>query len=233
VTTEPCFAVVTIQPPTDEQIRTACDPAGLFPALGTLDVGPVPACVSWLKSLPAFSVGSTGAQELVDKGLATLPQKYANIQSKIAELWPDLPSDRTFITPYPNASRDQDGNTCGYDPNPAKSLPGISPAEFLWAEQYVLKQLNGTIELAADSLGWTFVDGIENDFYTHGICANEPWMVRAHESFSQQMDALGTAHPNAGGQQAYANRIREKLEQAFYPHKSATSLGPARVASSQ
>jgi hypothetical protein len=54
-------------------------------------------------------------------------------------------------------------------------------------------------------------------------------MVRIGESFAQQMDHMGTAHPNEKGHQAYASQIRAALLEAFYPDSTPNSLGAARV----
>jgi hypothetical protein len=54
-------------------------------------------------------------------------------------------------------------------------------------------------------------------------------MVRIGESFGRQMDHMGTAHPNIKGHEAYRDKIRAALIDAFYPDHTATALGPARV----
>jgi hypothetical protein len=54
-------------------------------------------------------------------------------------------------------------------------------------------------------------------------------MVRMGESFTRQMDHLGTAHPNVKGHQSYSDKIYAALRAAFYPEHTAGSPGPARV----
>ena len=135
-----------------------------------------------------------------------------------------------FITPYPTVTRDQDGNSCGQSADPARELPGITAVEYLWAENVVLRRLNDTIAQQSATLGWTVVNGIEESFRLHGYCSSNPWMVRLGESFSRQMDQMGTAHPNVAGHESYRDKIFTALKSAFYPEHTATSLGRARMA---
>lgn len=239
-TTEPCFASVQVQPVPDAEIAAACDPFNLKSILPA-GFTPYGVCEAFLRDRYSVSVGSTTAADLFDKGLngdpestkpaeqMSLAQKYAAVDLKMRGLWPDFTPDRMFITPYPRVTRDEDGNICGLNPDPTRTLPGISPAEYLWAETVVTRQLNDTIALQAATLGWTVVDGIEQSFASHGYCSANSWMVRIGESFLQQMDHMGTAHPNEAGHRAYADKIHEALRDAFYPAATATSLGAARV----
>jgi hypothetical protein len=237
--TEPCFASVTVQPVPDEEIARMCDPAGLR-SLIPFGISPFAACEAWMQEKLTREIGSTDAAELFAKGLHgdpagtsdaekwSLARKYAELDRRLRTDWADYTPDRMFITPYPNVTRDQNGNTCGVSLD-APTIPGISPAEYLWAEQVVLRQLNDTVEQQAATLGWTVVDGIEDAFRTHGYCSTQPWMVRIGESFLRQMDHMGTAHPNVKGHEAYRDKIVTALRDAFYPGSTVTQLGPARV----
>ena len=93
----------------------------------------------------------------------------------------------------------------------------------------MLRRLNDTVEQQAATLGWTFIDGIEESFRLHGYCSTSPWMVRLGESFARQMDHMGTAHPNVKGHESYRDKIYLALRNAFYPEHTAASLGAARV----
>jgi hypothetical protein len=237
--TEPCFTSVTVQPVPDEQIAKMCDPAGLR-SLIPFGVSPFAACEAWMQEKLTREIGSTNAAELFAKGLFgdpagatdaekwSLSRKYAELDVRLRAGWSDYTPDRMFITPYPNVTRDQNGNTCGMSLD-APTIPGISPAEYLWAEQVVLRLLNDTVEQQAATLGWTVVDGIEESFRTHGYCSTSPWMVRIGESFLRQMDHMGTAHPNAKGHETYRDKIFVALRDAFYPGSTVTALAPARV----
>lgn len=240
ITTEPCFTSVEIEAAPTEQIAAVCDPFNLRSILPA-GFTPFGACEAFLHKQFSVSVGSTNAADLFEKGLngdpagaseaerMSLPAKYGKVDQEIRRMWPDFTPDRMFITPYPMVTRDQDGNICGLDQSPAKTLPGISPAEFLWAEQVVTRRLNDTIAQQGATLGWTVVEGIEQSFRLHGYCSANAWMVRIGESFTQQMDHMGTAHPNEAGHRAYAEKIRAALLDAFYPASTPASLGPARI----
>lgn len=239
-TTEPCFASVTKQTIPDDQIARMCDPFNLRSVLPS-GITPFGACEAWMREKLTVEIGSTDAAGLFEKGIngdpdstdaaekLSLVQKYADLDRRLRESWPDFTPDRMFIMPYPNVTRDKAGNSCGFSVDPATELPGISPAEYLWAENVVLRRLNDTIEAQAATLGWTFVEGIEESFLLHGYCSSDSWMVRIGESFSRQMDHMGTAHPNVKGHEAYRDKILAALRDAFYPAHTATELGPARA----
>jgi hypothetical protein len=65
---------------------------------------------------------------------------------------------------------------------------------------------------------WHIVDNIDRDFEIHGYCSDSPWFVGAGESFLKQSDWYGLMHPNYMGQQAYANRIAEKIRAILNNH---------------
>jgi hypothetical protein len=238
--TEPCFTSIEVQAIPDDRIEAMCDPFDLRSVLPD-GVTPFGACEAWLREKLTAPVGSTDAAELFEKGINgdpagpgnaeqwSLVQKYAELDRRLREDFVNFTPDRMFITPYPNVTRDQDGNICGDSFDPASELPGISPAEYQWAEEVVLRRLNDTVAQQAATLGWTFVDGIEQSFRLHGYCSTNPWMVRIGESFARQMDYLGTAHPNVKGHESYRDKIYAALRDAFYPEHTAGSLGAARV----
>ena len=186
-------------------------------------------------------IGSTDAAELFEKGINgdpasvtdadrwSLVQKYAELDRRLRADFTEFTPDRMFIMPYPNVTRDKNGNSCGTSLDPSRELPGITPGEYLWAENVVLRRLNDTIAAQAGTLGWTLVEGIEEAFRLHGYCSTDTWMVRIGESFGRQMDHMGTAHPNVKGHEAYRDKILTALVDAFYPAHTATALGPARV----
>jgi hypothetical protein len=240
IQTEPCFTSVTVQPPPDEQIAAMCDPFNLRSKI-PFGISPFGACEAWMREKLTVEVGSTDAAHLFEKGINgdpggetdadrwSLVQKYADLDRRLREDWADYTPDRMFIMPYPNVTRDQNGNSCGQSLAPSRELAGISPAEYLWAEGVVLRRLNDTIAAQAATLGWTVVEGIEESFRLHGYCSTDPWMVRIGESFGRQMDHMGTAHPNIKGHEAYRDKIYTALRDAFYPGSTAVALGPARV----
>lgn len=89
----------------------------------------------------------------------------------------------------------------------------VDPQESRWAHDHVLIPLNNAIKAAAAEYGWTLVDGVDEAFNGHGICAppGQRWVRTINESFALQQDYLGTLHPNEAGHLATAELIRPKL----------------------
>jgi hypothetical protein len=226
VTKEPCFAP-TEQVLSDQEIDSVCDSY----AQGPKPVAAVSAviCKAALKKAAHAIVGSN-AQEEFFKKLASLPKLYGQVETKLREHWPGLPSNRMFLTQYPMVTRDHNNDVCAAYQDPEKNLPGISGAEYLWAEQVVATLLNQTIADQEQALGWNVVKGIDEAFRLHGYCSDDSWIVRIKESFATQVGMSGTAHPTARGQMAYAEQIAGALRKAFYPQSSAAGWGPSRVA---
>ena len=93
----------------------------------------------------------------------------------------------------------------------------VTRAESTWAHDHVLIPLNDAIRAAADRNKWTVVDGVDEAFDGHGICAPraDRWVRTLNESIAFQADIRGTLHPSAPGHQATAELIRAKLESAL------------------
>jgi lysophospholipase L1-like esterase len=90
----------------------------------------------------------------------------------------------------------------------------VTRAESTWAHDHVLIPLNDAIHAAAQRNGWTVVDGVDEAFDGHGICApkSQRWVRTLNESVAMQHDIRGTLHPNEAGHRATAALIRAKLE---------------------
>jgi len=120
--------------------------------------------------------------------------------------------DRVFLTQYPDCTRDDAGQYCGWTPSDpiggsVQSIPGVSAAEHAWASLVVSPTLESDMRAAASANGWSFVDGISEPFGTHGYCAVDAWIVRIAESLVSQGDPSGTAHPDRFGHDVYADRL--------------------------
>ena len=63
----------------------------------------------------------------------------------------------------------------------------------------VVAGLNAEVATAATAHGWTFVDGIADDFLTHGYCARDRWTCTLEETFAYQGNPDGASHPNSEG----------------------------------
>lgn len=90
----------------------------------------------------------------------------------------------------------------------------VTRAESTWAHDHVLIPLNDAIHAAAQENGWTVVDGVDEAFDGHGICApdSQRWVRTLRESGVMQNDVRGTLHPSEPGHRATAALIRAKLE---------------------
>jgi Ca2+-binding RTX toxin-like protein len=109
-----------------------------------------------------------------------------------------------YITEYPDASRDENGEFCGNilgevfrDANVLEQPFRIDSSEARWAYDHVIHPLNRTVEAAAAAYGWNFVGGIEDAFARHGYGASseERWIRTANESRKHQ----GPHHSEAAG----------------------------------
>lgn len=124
-----------------------------------------------------------------------------------------------FITEYPTAHFDRDDGTVGDGCGafnldlperitgiPSVGLPRISESDAQQIKRLGMK-LNEAVKEAAEKHGWTYVDGIAEEFEGHGYCSNERYFVTVSESYGNQRDIQGTMHPNQKGQRVYADRI--------------------------
>jgi hypothetical protein len=71
------------------------------------------------------------------------------------------------------------------------------------------------------------VGNITSQFATHGYCANNHYMIRYDESKARQSNVDGTMHPNASGQQIYANQLSAAVRATFSPDPLPPDGGPA------
>jgi hypothetical protein len=212
VLSEPCFATVNPAVLSDADIDTLCNNVGANMGLGLV---PATLCREGLTRAKSSIGGGLGSQ--IEPRLTALAQSYQAVNARVQARWPGLAADRMFLTEYPLVTRDQNGNICGFETDPVNNMPGISSAEYLWAEQVVGRRLNEVIANQGPALGWTPVTGIANAFATHGYCSTQTWLVRIDDSLETQAAPMGIAHPTVAGHQAYSVAIAAALQQKFYP----------------
>ena len=72
--------------------------------------------------------------------------------------------------------------------------------------------------------GWNLIDNMTGAFSDHHYCAADPWFVERGESFRDQGDELGTAHPNNTGHKVFAGFLRRAVvpNQAQRPLRRTT-----------
>lgn len=121
-------------------------------------------------------------------------------------------STRVYITEYPDASRDDNGQPCQASP----FLPGVETPEWAWVAGTMIPQLNAAVRAGAATEGWRFVTGIYASFHAHGVCASDSWFNSPVDTLTHQGDIFGLAHPNRSGHQAYATAIFTALQADLY-----------------
>lgn len=141
------------------------------------------------------------------RALDDLPGRYAAFDARLSER---IPRERVLIVEYFDPTIGPDGEFCEME-----ALGRIAPAESEWAHEHVLQPLNATVHRAADIHGWTLVEGVDELFEGHGICArpaSERWVRTLPESLhGQDLDFAGTLHPNRAGHLATAELIAPAL----------------------
>ncbi len=202
---------------------------GPFPGLGDGDAG-----VVFEQNIEILNDGEvtfadpvTGEERTADKG------NYSALAAVIDDHLVGgglLPSqDRVFITHYFDPTTDDhfDPADPGGDGTPPFeageahgwcSVPaiGLDADESEWAGTVVVPGLNAEVSDAATEHGWTAVEGIAEDFATHGYCARQRWTRTLEESGLMQANVFGAFHPNTEGHRlSYGVRIEEAMIKAF------------------
>lgn len=140
----------------------------------------------------------------------SVPEQIAGLADgyrRIDESLPDaLAAERVLIVEYFDATSGPGGRPCAF-------LGGVDRAESAWAREHALRALNERIRASAEELGWTLVQGVDEAFRGHGICAGvERWVQTLDESLNEQGSGLlGTLHPNPAGHRATAALIAPAL----------------------
>ena len=152
--------------------------------------------------------------------LALLPSAYDALGLTLRQSRYDVAPERTYITEYFDALRDQTGAFCDQKIlEEAFDIPrlGISAAESRWASTDMMARLNQQVAAGATRSGWKYVGGIYAPFGPHGYCSTDRWIVQLTESLAGQRNPDGTIHPNRLGHAHYGNRIAATLTADFYP----------------
>lgn len=135
---------------------------------------------------------------------------------------PEAHRNRVFLSEYVDATQDDEGDYCPkgdlLKPFNDIRLPAIGQQEYEWIDQQVEQKLNEVVAFNAAEEGWNLVDGIHAGFATHGLCADDTYMVGLlTETFWRQGNMTGAAHPNVKGHQVYRNRIISEMLPTLYP----------------
>jgi Tol biopolymer transport system component/putative cell wall-binding protein len=140
-----------------------------------------------------------------------LPARYALLAKAIKDL--GIPEERVFLTEYPDAVHDDDGQpdlSCVTVP-PLSNYTRIDPQEVEWAKPAVFERLDQMVAKASETHHWNHVPGGVPAFRTHGYCARDSWFVTLAASVWSQGDQNGGFHPNVTGHDWYGQRIAEAV----------------------
>jgi lysophospholipase L1-like esterase len=162
-------------------------------------------------------------EEHVPQAIAALAQGYRRLHRAISAAVPD---ERVIVVEYFDPTGGAGGEDC------EMFFGGVTRTESRWAREHILGPLNRQIRESAEDFGWRYVDGVDERFREHGLCAGpERWVVTARESifdlgiplggspFDPQTHRellasyKGTLHPNPEGHQATAELIFPVLEE--------------------
>ncbi len=177
-------------------------------------------CLSFYEELQSVTYQET-AKDQFDRCLPELEELYSRLNTKISSDL-KLPGDRIYISEYPNAGLDENGQFCGFETHPDAMLPGITRDEIIWAVNSMTVELNQEIAANAASHGWNYINGIydlygEEGRFGHGYCATDNWLVRIRDSLRNQFNKEGTMHPTEDGNLASASEfIAPLLISHFY-----------------
>jgi GDSL-like Lipase/Acylhydrolase family len=164
-----------------------------------------------------------------------LPQRLADLEESYDGLAgafrssPALRNAPVYLTEYFDPIHDENGKPCRIG-IPWIRRAQITKEEAEWAFLQVLQPLIETGRTAADNQGWTYVDGIADEFATHGYCARDSWVVGIAEAARRTPGFLGLLnlrrvvrsmrqfpfHPGTDGHRAYAELVEEALRNEFY-----------------
>jgi len=168
----------------------------------------------------------TQIQQQYDADIQALPGHYANLAKAVKALNPG----QVMISPYPDVTRDQDGNPAAILGPLDVTLISQADAEF--ASSTMIPPLNSAVAAAAKTYGWTYLSQIPADFNTHGYPSTSPWIRTLGESLEMEGTDQGTFHPNATGHQDIARRMYQAYRPLMnrFPSARPLAMRPGRLA---
>jgi lysophospholipase L1-like esterase len=158
-------------------------------------------------------------RSFVSSQIGLLGEDYGRVATAIPR---EIPDRRVLIVEYFDPTRWPTRTQCAIFRREVLRLPIddlVTREESRWAHDQVLIPLNQAVRDAADAHNWTLVEGVDEAFDGHGICAppEERWVRTLHESLRLQADHRGTLHPNEAGHRATADLIAPVLEGVLKP----------------
>ena len=168
-----------------------------------------------------------------------LPDRFALLAQALQATSVVAPK-RTFLTGYWDATADlPDGAQSPGSPfGPACPDGRVFPSYDArkWGQLNTIRPLNLILANQPPRFGWTWVPGIEQAFYGHGLCSTHRWIVSATTSDTEQGHGKGlvydgklfadTAHQNDLNGSWHANYDgQEAVAQILYNSLSGPVLG--------
>jgi lysophospholipase L1-like esterase len=152
--------------------------------------------------------GRTTMRAAIEEALDDLARSYDELDVVLSH---QIDRDRVVIVEYFDPTRGDGGRFCQLD-----FLGGrITPDEARWMHEEVVRPLNEVVHAAAERHGWRVVEGVDEAFEGHGVCARperEVWARTLEQSlFRQNLNHQGGLHPNARGHRATARLIHPVL----------------------
>lgn len=164
-------------------------------------------------------INRVNVEDAINDRLSKLEEQFNTLKEYLRKL--DIPSDRIYLTEYPESLFDAPNNLNGVNGN-----CGIFGTDFqvfnIDVQDALLikrkaRELNDCLRSVAKRFGWNFIEGIATGFDGHGYCSGQSFFVSAENSCIQQGDFDGVMHPNAAGRDVIATCIANTLRPILFP----------------
>ena len=155
---------------------------------------------------------------LVNRMFGLMKRRYAVLDKALKGSSIDIPKKRVYVTEYFDPTKDEDG---GYKKTGCLKISlaeglipigSITPLEWDWAYENVIKSLNKIVHGATETYGWRLVKGIEKRFARHGYCAKNSYIRSMPVSLFMQGNIDGSFHPNYQGHVVYGRALFEAIK---------------------
>ncbi len=167
--------------------------------------------------------GADTMANLVADAVASLPSLYKPVGIGLKQL--GILPKRVFITSYPDAMTDDQGNLCS-----GSYVLGLTSADWAWLSN-IGSLLRGQIMQTHAQRKWTPVGSIGDPFTTHGYCASDGWFQGPFGAFANQSNIYGTFHSIEIGHEKMAEQVLPHVCQQMYGNddcKNATPRPPRK-----
>ncbi|MBU6244433.1 MAG: hypothetical protein KGP12_04375 [Actinomycetales bacterium] len=145
-------------------------------------------------------------QMILDFKMKQLKVSFAKIAERLSNVGGENLNGRVIVTQLPWLTRDDHNSLCQENQGPLTGLDlAMSTQDWAWIDDNIPKA-NALIAQAAKQHGWTVEGRQAIAFQSHGLCANDSFLVRINP-YEATRNKFGMIHPNEKGQQAYADAL--------------------------